>query len=411
MNVRLVAAWLAGGLSGACLVACSVGDLPTTGATPDSSTGAEGAVEASADRAATTDAGADAPDATVSDGDASSASGEAEAGAEAHASADAYADADAYANADAGADAGVDAGGEADAPGVLCPYSDWVGDGCAPVCGNGNFGPGGVIDGGPYDGLPHVVPGLCSDGLICGVVGVSASGSILHIHEGSVGDVLLLSIPSAISPTGYLTYTLIDPSQPNAPQVGIGATETLSFDGSWLVLETLNGDAFVEASILPDFTVGPTTEGHFAQVNASLPQGGLFTNPVLSADGLTLYYTVYQAANPAQDGIYASTRAAPDQPFGAGTLLGADIQAAFMAISGVSSDARTGFFVDYAYNMHVVQRGSPSDPWSATVDGAPTPAVVNNIGGIPTADCRFVFTPCSTGGVEHTWICQLPRLD
>jgi hypothetical protein len=269
------------------------------------------------------------------------------------------------------------------------------------------------MDGGPYFSTGQSRPmdivtalgGDSADGLF----GVSSSGTVLWQRWNGAAWLLNLSVPSGASSTGYLTYTIVDPTQAGAPQVD--TTEAaLSFDGSTLIVRSEAQDALEEAAIQgrPP-ALGPLSQGHFVAFNQSL-QGSIIYPSTLTADGLTFYYEIGNAPDPAADGIYSTTRTSIDAQFPAGTLLPADIQQAFMSVGGISSDQLTAFFTDYSWNMHVITRGSKDSPWSATPNGAPTPAIPYYFNGFPTADCRYLFVNCTPGGVDQSRICQLPRL-
>jgi hypothetical protein len=296
---------------------------------------------------------------------------------------------------------------ESGAPASVCPYSDWTGNGCAPVCGTGNFGPGGLNDGGPDQGLIGVVSALSVVDIADGMCGVAADGSILHIRAvGQNQWKLLLSVPSTVSSDGYLTYTLLDPTQPDQPPVAQDSYFLLTFDGKTLIFSNASSTAVEQAS-LQGTQIGPADDTPFAAVNQAIPAGANVEPSAIAPDGLSLYYNVSNAPNPAADGIYVATRTDTDHAFPAGSLLGQDIQAAFMLINGVSIDNLTGFFTDWSYQLHVVSRGSATVPWTAAGAGA---AIPNNLVAIPTGDCRFIFDNCSGGGSAQTEICMLPRL-
>jgi hypothetical protein len=356
------------------LMACSVGDLPAGPGSP-------------------TDAASDAS---------SDASFDGAPGATRDGSSDRASDG----TSDGAPDGPSDAG--AVAPPSLCPYSDWTGDACAPVCGSGGFGDGGLVDGAPF-GLPNIVAGLSEDGVPNYVTGVSASGAVLHVRGvNGTQFALLLSVPSPSSSNGYLTYTLADSSvQPALPFDVL--TVRLTFDGESVYMTDTAHSSFLIAPLVA-MTIGTPAPGPFAALNEGNPPGATLGTRTLSADGLNLYYAMSNMPDPAENGMYVATRTDASAPFSAATRLPGTIQA--LDLNSVSSDDLTGFFTDPSFNMHVVSRTSTSEPWvspDVMPDGAVVGGLLDFYGAQPTADCRFVFADCSPGGVTQTHICLLPR--
>jgi hypothetical protein len=302
--------------------------------------------------------------------------------------------------------AGPDAS-EAGSP--LCPYSDWVNGACAPVCGTANFGPGGLL---PDGGVINVVAGLTDS--FDWPLAVSAGGWVLHARgTDRLTEKMLLSVPTASHTNGYATFTLVDASHaawypPIATDVA-----AMSLDRSKIVSATNMYDGFREVA-LQGVQLGQPVPGHFAQVNASLPPGGMVDlGAVLSADELTFYYAVEHASDWTQDGLYVATRASASDDFGGGRLMtGSGIQL-FRAVTGVSSDDLTLFLVGGPLtSTYILSRAQKSDDWSAAallVGGGLPSGMLNYYNARPTADCRYLFATCVAADSVPR-ICAVPRL-
>jgi hypothetical protein len=308
-------------------------------------------------------------------------------------------------------------GGAADAHDP-CPYSDPIVGGCAPVCGNADFGNWGLS---PDGGLRGVVPGLCDDAVPDTVLGVTADGRVLHSRNmGDRSQLLLSTLSGPAGQNGYSNVTLADPNDKSLPAVATD-NAAITLDGSTLILETPDHKAFLEAP-LAGTQIGAYGEGHFGKLNAYLAKlGGTVgdsTNKpgwggsvAMSDGGYTLYFRVDQATQPSDDGIYLSTRSDLNADFGI-PKAPTDYQP-FWYISATSSDDLTIFLVDYDWGMHIVTRASTSDVFDVSgellPDGGVTAGIVDYFGAKPTPDCRYLFTTCSNGGAGQQQICQISR--
>jgi hypothetical protein len=330
---------------------------------------------------------------------------------------------DATTDSDASADAATDGGSAPDAA-PRCPFSDWVDGACAPVCGNGDFGEGGLEDGAPFGynggpGLPNVVQSLSVYGGYNFVCGVSASGAVLHRLWASNGTTsgwaLQLSIPNPAVPTSYSTYTVVDPTLPNPPALSLQNNAAITIDGATLIVDTPYNNGFQVASLVGN-RLGPLDPGPFAAFNQSVPSGTNVGFPVISADGLTLYFTQLTPPDETPAGIYATTRTDTTQQFATfpqSQLLQGNVQVMWL-MTGVSSDGLTAFFQGPNWILHVVTRPNTSAAWispEVMSGGSVVGGVQFNLSGHPTADCRYVFTDCNPGGgAAYTAVCQLPLL-
>jgi hypothetical protein len=328
------------------------------------------------------------------------------------------------ATTDSRAGATVDGDSAADAASPPCPYSDWVDGACASVCGSGDFGDGGLVDGAPFGynggpGLPYVVQSLSVYGGFNFVCGVSASGAVLHRLWASNGTTsgwaLELSIPDPAVPSSYFTYTVFDPTQPDAAALSLQNNAALTLDGTTLIVDKPNNDGFQVASLAGN-RMGTLDAGPFTAFNQSVPPGTNVGFPVISGDGLTLYFTQLTPPDETPAGIYATTRTDTSQPFATfpqSQLLQGNVQVMWL-MTGISSDGLTAFFQGPNWILHVVSRPNARAAWispEVMPDGSVVGGVQFNLAGHPTADCRYVFTDCNPGGgAAYTAVCQLPLL-
>lgn len=290
-----------------------------------------------------------------------------------------------------------------------CPDSGLVNGSCAPVCGAGNFGSGGLVDGGVID----VVAGL-SEGYDWPLA-ITADGRVLHARGADPSqEQMLLSVPSAAALNGYDTFTLVDTADASAYPPIAPDVAALTLDGTTLIAATNSYDSIVELP-LAGTQLGSPAQGHFAQLNAALPQGGVLVDfVVLSADGLTFYYVISEAADSTQNGIYAATRSSTSAEFAAGALLSGNGMQLFWEITGVSSDDLTLFLEGPGWLTYILTRPNKSVPWTADsvlVDGGLSGGMRDYFDAFPTPDCQNLLATCTPGGSSLAQICELPRLN
>ncbi|MEO8704779.1 MAG: hypothetical protein ABI867_32280 [Kofleriaceae bacterium] len=128
---------------------------------------------------------------------------------------------------------------------------------------------------------------------------------------------------------------------------------------------------------------------------------GQLNNPVLSSDGLALYYQVI-AAGPGIDGIYESVRTSTTAGFPPGTRMPENVQAAGFA-TGISSD-RLALFLQANFGMFVLTRSDVSQPF--TNPNAPNAApTVPGFRTRPLGDCQTLIGTC-TGGCTGEETCR-----
>jgi len=110
--------------------------------------------------------------------------------------------------------------------------------------------------------------------------------------------------------------------------------------------------------------------------------------PVLSPDGLALYFSV---TGDATAGIYETVRASTSVPFPAATKLGGDL-ANLAFVSSVSSDRMTLFVADSTGAFGAATRTSTTQPFTLQV-GLALPPQARMVG-----DCSGIYATCSIGG-------------
>ena len=169
----------------------------------------------------------------------------------------------------------------------------------------------------------------------------------------------------------------------------------LSGDGGTLVARTRDGRSFLQARLSGSDVTSPTS-GPFSALRRGLPARASLDAPVLSADGLTLYYRAMLDGQSL--GLYDATRADPGGRFSAGVRSGPEVQR-YERVSGVSADGLT-LFLTFNFETIVLSRPSVRAGFQPPRLGSPPPRLLG-FRAMPVAGCGGVLTTHSPGGCEH----------
>jgi hypothetical protein len=183
---------------------------------------------------------------------------------------------------------------------------------------------------------------------------------------------------------------------------------SITADGLTLVAHTPDGKRWSattrSARHMVDFA--PPTEEPFAQINAQIAStDATFRAPVLSADGLELFYKV-ESSDAAERGIYSSVRDSTSVPFPPGTKQGSPVDD-YEFPTGVSSDRLTLFVFD-SFSGRVLQRASTSGQFTNPNAPAPPPQIAG-WDHKPLADCSKLVAMTSPGGCAGEDLIVLTR--
>jgi hypothetical protein len=183
---------------------------------------------------------------------------------------------------------------------------------------------------------------------------------------------------------------------------------TLSSDGETLIMTTADRKSFARSRVL-GATVSPADPGEFRDLLPGSITNRTVSFPVLSADGLTLYYLVDDPAAEPGDvgplrGSYASTRADLRSPFSAGVRLPGRARR-YEYVTGVSSDGLS-LFMKFDWETYVLVRTSTDEPF-----GDPAlwvnPARLPGWRTLPLAGCAHLLTTSTPGGCANEDIAYL----
>ena len=191
---------------------------------------------------------------------------------------------------------------------------------------------------------------------------------------------------------------------------------TLSADGETLIMTTADRRSFARYRVVGDDVV-PADPAEFRDLVAQAGIVVLF--PVISADGLTLYYSVNDLRTPSEggrgtspwygaegllSGSYTSTRPDQQSPFPAGSPLSGAARR-FENVTGVSSDGLS-LFVKRDWETHVLVRTNTTEPFSDPAPGLHA-ARMPGWRTIPLADCTRLLTTYTPGGCDREDIAYL----
>ena len=265
--------------------------------------------------------------------------------------------------------------------GCNCPYSACDGK-CASVCRASAFP------------IETPVPGVNGKRSQEALLGASGDGDTLLYLTGTrcaLDRLMLARRHGATFDTFDLTNQL-DPSV----KIAEGCC-TLAPDGGSVLLATQDHRGFVRW-LLRGTQLVRAGDAELLDLLPPRANGGTVRFPVLSNDGLTLYYRFNDDGHDeVPDGPYAAVRADVRAPFHPGRRLGGRAPL-FEYVSGVSSDGLS-LFMASEFETRVLVRTSTALPFG---DPAYTlePARMRGWRAIPLEDCRRIVTTTTPGGCE-----------
>jgi hypothetical protein len=263
---------------------------------------------------------------------------------------------------------------------------------CPPVCTDLEFALGAFID------------EINATGQQDAIAGHSASGTTLLTQRRAVCAgpfTLLLTDGIGTQPTTSDITGLPNLAAMNTERE---AAVTLTADGLTLLGTTRTDTGLVAAtrSAIGNVDFSPATAGTFAAITVPAAPGFL-SNPVLSADGLELYYQVLNLG-PGLDGIYSSVRGSTAQAFPPGARTTDPFLQEQAFVTGISSD-RLSLFVQGNQGMFVLTRTAVAQPFTNT--NAPAlPPQVPGFRTRPLGDCQTLIGTC-TGGCLNEETCRI----
>jgi hypothetical protein len=182
---------------------------------------------------------------------------------------------------------------------------------------------------------------------------------------------------------------------------------TITTDGRTIIARSIDSRRLLatKRSAINMVDFGPVSTADFDRLNDQVAaNAGKFRAPVISADGLELFYSVMGAPG-STNGIYSSVRASTSVPFPAGARIPAALQYPF--VSGISSDRLTLFVFD-PFSSRILTRNSTSQQF--TNPNAPsTPTQITNWAHRPLADCSKLVATASPGGCSNEDIVLMTR--
>lgn len=184
-------------------------------------------------------------------------------------------------------------------------------------------------------------------------------------------------------------------------------SHALYADGLTLISRTADSKKFVttKRSALNMTDFGAVSETDTTAINAMVATAGTLSAPVLSADGLELFYSIGGAAT-AVNGIYSSVRSSTTVPFPAGTKLGAPVSD-YSHVTGVSSD-RLALFVFFSFQGRILTRTSTNGAW-VNPNAPADPPTIANWAHKPLSDCSKLVAMGSPGGCGNEDVVVMQR--
>jgi hypothetical protein len=215
------------------------------------------------------------------------------------------------------------------------------------------------------------------------------------------GKILSLTSPDSSQPCGYSRLMLGVPTESGRYEVtdltdefpagAVSTLATLSFDGTVLIIEDASETKLLE-TWLDGAKAGPLTEGYFRDIN-TWSNGSILNNPVVSADGLSLYFQLVQSGQHSP-GVYLSTRASSDLPFVAPPN---PILPSVFAVYGISSDDLMLFArLPSSLSTYILTRADKHLPFDDPTDAAALPGILFQSRPLP--DCSGFIGTMAPGG-------------
>jgi hypothetical protein len=216
---------------------------------------------------------------------------------------------------------------------------------------------------------------------------ISSNALTVAWTSSSSGAIFVADRPSVSAPFGT-------PAQLDTGGVALATGRVALADSGLRLVATLaTGSSFVSfvrASAGGSWTRSASNE--FTFVAAMVAEGGMMSEPVVSADGLALFYllTIGKGTGPLPI-LYESTWTAPTKKWSSGTPL-PNPEFAIASASqrrrptGASADRRTLFFFDeVAAKERAAWRASPTAPFDTFVDVTLAPEAA------PDANCDTLY--------------------
>jgi hypothetical protein len=231
---------------------------------------------------------------------------------------------------------------------------------------------------------------------------------ILYIQSVASCGAFHLVVADENAP-GSGAYTLRDVTPAFA---GLGLhtgqdAHAITADGLTIIARSADGRRLLSTrrSALHQVDFGPASAADFEAINAqAAASAGDLHAPVISADGLELFYSIGGVA-PSLGGIYTSVRASTAVPFPAGAKIPAAMP--YPRVTGVSSDRLTLFVYD-AFQGRVLTRNSTRQPFTnPNAPGAPT--LLPHWQHKPLADCSKIVAMASAGGCQNEDVVLMTR--
>lgn len=266
--------------------------------------------------------------------------------------------------------------------GCNCPFSACT-DHCVSVCRAGEY----------RFGKP--VPGISVPGRQEALHGASLDGNAILFLAGHECHLDRLMLARRRGET-FVSVDLTDKLDLQRVALFEGCC-TLSGDGETLIMTTADRTSFARYRLVADDVV-PADPAEFRELVA--PPGTTVLFPVISADGLTLYYfvTTPSAAEGPLNGSYVSTRPDRQSPFPASRPLPGAARR-FENVTGVSLDGLS-LFMKRDWETHVLVRTNTTEAFRDPVPGLHA-ARIPGWRTIPLADCTRLLTTYTPGGCDR----------
>jgi hypothetical protein len=266
-----------------------------------------------------------------------------------------------------------------------------------PVCSSFSFSTGGAIDSLSVDGEQDVPAAVTPSGVTV----------LLQQRPDCVSD-FVLSIADEIS-AGSGVYAPVDVTDAVLAAgllAGPERTLTVTSDGLTILGVTSDGQhlAVTSRSAIGAGDFGAGSGTGLEALAVTLAQQ--LRDPVISADGLAVYYTLVDGDNPDLAGVYESVRGSSDAAWPAGTRMPQVVQDQGI-VTAISSDRLT-LFLEQSFATSVLTRLTVDDPFANPNDPAPPPSLPG-FRARPLADCATLIASCTVAGCPGEDICRFTR--
>jgi hypothetical protein len=274
-------------------------------------------------------------------------------------------------------------------PGCDCPYSACE-NGCVSQCSAHAYKNTGEIIGVNVEGQQSAVLSASTDG-----------DTILYLTGRRCAiDRLMLARRRGAA---YLAIDVTDQLDRKRVVIEEGCC-TLAPDASSIVIPRADRFGFLRMHVTGFALSPPDPAGELDGILAERAPGVYVAHPALSADNLTLYYTVLDGRSPGDigplQGVYASTRSDARAPFPVGARLPGRARS-YEYVSGVSEDGLT-LFMTGEFVTHALVRARTNQPFGDPFENA-LPALMFGFRSIPVDGCKRIITTFTPGGcaAEH----------